>query len=489
MTQEVLKKSASEQAQLLREKQISSKSLVEAHIDQIQAINPKINALVENCFDQARSEAQKADALIERISPAELAQKFPLLGVPFTAKEFFAVPQMKSTLGLKQRVDHIKNENSSVIQKLQNAGAILLGKTNIPEMGFWWECENPVYGRTKNPYNLGHTSGGSSGGEASIVSAYGSAFGVGSDVGGSIRVPASFCGIFGHKASNKIIAQTGHHPLYQKNAWEYRGNKYPHTSIGPMARSADDLVLLTQLMVGPDGFDREVDSNYKYNVEAVDWKNTPIFILPQPKIFAVSKTHSDIENSVRNAGLIFQEAGATVTELNADFFQDAFELWTAGMKLIEGPSFAEILKNERQMSFIKELFKFPFKKSEFTLPSIITALLETATQNEKMILNSQKKLEKFKINLQKKLGSNGILILPTAPLTAPQHHHSLLRPFDFVMSGIFCVTGNPATQAPAGISEKGLPYGIQFVASPMNDHLTLQATQLFASKVKVPGLQ
>ena len=488
MILEVLKKSASEQAQLLRDKKITSLDLVEAHIDRIESINPEINAVVETCFDQARSEALKADSWIAKLNTEELKQKFPLMGVPFTAKEFFAVPQMKSTLGLKQRVDQVKNENSSVIQKLQNAGAILLGKTNIPEMGFWWECENPVYGRTNNPFNLKHTSGGSSGGEASIISAYGSAFGVGSDVGGSIRVPASFCGIFGHKASNRLIAQTGHHPLYQKNASEYRGRKYPHTSIGPMARSAEDLILLTQLMLGPDGFDREVDSSYQYPTEPVNWKNTSVYILPQPKIFAVSKTHSEIESSVLRAGRIFADAGANVTELPADFFQDAFELWTAGMKLIDGPSFTEILKNERRMSFVKELIKFPMKKSEFTLPSIITALLETATHNEKLTLKSQKKLEDFKIKLQNKLGIDGIIIMPTAPLTAPKHHHSLLRPFDFVMSGIFCVTGNPSTQAPAGISDQGLPYGIQFVACPFNDHLSLQAAQLFASKTKVPGL-
>lgn len=468
---ELIKLTATEMAKNIKSGEVKPRALLDAHINQIMSVNPRINALVENSFDQAYSEVNKIEKNWSSINKDD----YPLLGVPFTIKEFFHVAGLKTTYGLKQFKNNVASENSSVYLRTQKAGGVLLGKTNIPEMGFWWECENPIYGATTNPFSVAHTSGGSTGGEAALIASYGSPVGIGSDVGGSIRLPASFCGIYGHKASHKIIPITGHYPLNQANATEFVGKKYPNTALGPLARSTKDLRLMMSILSGPDGFDQL--SQLKFENKKVSFKNKKVYVLSHPKIHAVTETHPQIEKAVLKAADYFKSQGAEIIELKEDFFKSAFMIWMAGMLSIEGPSFQDILKGERSdLSFLRELLKYPLKKSEFTLPSLFTAMLEYAPPSKTDQNQNLEKLAQMRNQLEALLENDSILLMPVSSQTAPTLGGSLLRPFDFVMSGIFCVTGHPATSIPCDFID-GLPYGIQMVSAIGKDHVCLSAAE------------
>jgi fatty acid amide hydrolase len=186
--------SASEQAQEIRSGHLSAREVVEAHIQRIEAVNPKLNAVVIPLFDQARAEAAAADDARHRGDPLG-----PLHGVPITIKEQHRVKGTPTTLGATHQIGKLYDAEGPLVRKLREAGAIILGKTNLLQTLMGWETDNRVYGRTSNPWNLERSPGGSSGGEGAIIAARGSPLGLAADLGGSIRVPAHFCGLHGLK--------------------------------------------------------------------------------------------------------------------------------------------------------------------------------------------------------------------------------------------------------------------------------------------------
>ncbi len=200
--------SATDLAARIRSKQISSKAVVEAYLDRIAVVNPKLNAVVQLTADAARKEADEADAALAR---GEV--KGPLHGVPVTIKDTLETTGVICTGGTKGRANYVPKADATAVARLRAAGAIVLGKTNVPELAGAIETDNLVYGRTNNPYDLSRTPGGSSGGEAAIVSAGGSPLGLGTDAGGSIRIPAHFCGLAAIKPTSGRVPRTGQFPL------------------------------------------------------------------------------------------------------------------------------------------------------------------------------------------------------------------------------------------------------------------------------------
>ncbi len=230
-------------AKLIREGDLTSRQVVEAHIQRIEAVNPALNAVVADRFEAAREAATAADTRRAQSKNPEALP--PLLGVPCTVKEFIAVKGMPQTGGLWVRRERRAQHDAVVVQRIKAAGAIVLGVTNAPEGGLSPETFNLVHGRTKNPWNLDRTCGGSSGGEGAIIAAGGSPFGLGSDVGGSVRLPSAFCGIAGHKPTGRMVPNTGHWPRGS-------GMLDAYLAIGPMARHVSDLMPLLRIMAGPD---------------------------------------------------------------------------------------------------------------------------------------------------------------------------------------------------------------------------------------------
>jgi amidase len=225
----------------LAARQISSVELTNAAIARIERLDGPINAVVVRDFDRALADAKAADAAIAR------GERRPLLGVPMTVKEAHNVAGLPTTWGSEAFGGWTAEADSIGVARLKAAGAVVLGKTNVPPFLADWQSANPIYGRTANPWDLGRSPGGSSGGSAAALAAGMVPLEFGSDIGGSIRIPSVFCGVYGHKPSFDLIPQRGHAPP------GLDGDGVPLGVIGPMARSAADLELALSVLAGPAG--------------------------------------------------------------------------------------------------------------------------------------------------------------------------------------------------------------------------------------------
>jgi amidase len=227
---------------MLRARRISAVELLEHAIARIEALDSHINAVVVRDFDRARNAAVAADAALAR------GARGSLLGVPVTVKESYSVAGLPTTWGIPSFKGWMPEEDAVAVARLKAAGAVILGKTNVPFALGDWQSYNEIYGTTNNPWDLARTPGGSSGGSAAALAAGYVSLEIGSDLGGSIRAPAHFCGVFGHKPSYGLIPLRGHSPP----TTEASGGDGDLVVLGPMARSARDLAIALDVLTGPD---------------------------------------------------------------------------------------------------------------------------------------------------------------------------------------------------------------------------------------------
>ncbi|WP_415062958.1 amidase [Bdellovibrio sp.] len=471
---ELLKLSGLELAAKISKKEISPSEVLEAHIERIEQVNPPLNAMVEDDFVRARKLAQEQTEQLSK----DNSTLPPLFGVPFTVKEMFAYDGMKRTGGSIHHKNDVMSWDATVVARMKKAGAIPMGTTNVPELGFWFESFNPVYGRTNNPYDLGRTCGGSSGGEGALLGAGATPMGLGSDIGGSIRMPAFFCGVFGHKPSRYLLPLTGHFPYAQEEFKNLKGVKYPYTSMGPMARKATDLYPMLKILMGADGYDQETLQNPQLEDLTQEWAGRKVLICPSPIFHRARQTDDEMAQVVRNCGKLFEELGAQVEELDPRFFVRGTELWFAALKVSKNKNLYETLMGPTQhLSIGKELLKVALGKGDYTLPNLIVSLGEIFDNGKTDFSEEMRALQKMKADLDEKLGEEGILILPPHPRVAPKHRAPIWSPFDFIYAGFFTTTGHPATVAPMGLNSEGLPLGVQIVARHMKDHLTISCAE------------
>lgn len=241
----LIDRSASSMAAMIRSGEVSSEELVAACLQRIEAVNPVLNAVVQldgRAVERSRA-ADRALAAGNDIGP--------LHGVPITIKDSHDTEGVVSTAGTKGRESHVPRRSATAVARLQAAGAIVLGKTNTPELTLSFGTDNLIYGRTRNPYDPELSPGGSSGGAAAIIAASGSPLDLGTDTGGSIRLPSHFCGIAGIKPTSGRVPRTGH-------VIAFDGLHESITQIGPMARTVDDLSLALRIIAGPDGIDPHI---------------------------------------------------------------------------------------------------------------------------------------------------------------------------------------------------------------------------------------
>ena len=240
---EIARWGAAETARRIRAGDVSAREAVEARIERIERWNASVNALVDTAFERALAEADAADAA--RAAGRELG---PLHGVPLTIKSSIDVEGLRCECGSRFRAGRVAERDAPLVTRLRRAGAVILGVTNTPDMLMAYETDNYLYGRTNNPFDLGLTAGGSSGGEAAAIAAGFSAGGMGSDGGGSVRVPAAFCGVAGLKPTPGLIARTGHWPACI-GPGAFLG------LVGPMAPRVEDLDLLLRTTMGSERHD------------------------------------------------------------------------------------------------------------------------------------------------------------------------------------------------------------------------------------------
>lgn len=312
----VLELGAAELGRRIAGGEVSSAEVVEACIRRIEAVNPRLNAVVVERFDAARAEAAEADRLRSRGAPAG-----PLHGVPMTLKEALFLEGTPSTGGLPSRRDHRASHDGPVVRRLRQAGAVVLGKTNVPELLLYLESDNPLYGRTNNPWDLDRSAGGSSGGEGAIVAARGSPLGLGTDVGGSIRVPAHACGIHGFKPTSGRLSVAG-----TFDTELFPGQRAILDQPGPLARRIEDLVLALRVLLdgGPEMALPTFPRVPLGPVEAVRmdglrvaWYEDDDFFRPAPAL----------RRAVREAAAALAERGAMVEEWRPPGVPEAMDLY------------------------------------------------------------------------------------------------------------------------------------------------------------------
>ncbi|RZC41612.1 fatty-acid amide hydrolase 2-B [Asbolus verrucosus] len=292
ITDALLMISATDLAEKIRKREVTSEHVCISYIKRIKEVNPFLNAVVEERFENALQEARNVDAYLQSsvTSDEELEKTKPLLGVPLTVKESCSLAGLSLCGGTLERIGIKADKDGEVVSKLKASGAIPLLVSNTPEICLCWESTNFITGRTNNPYDFTRTSGGSSGGEGALLGAGASVIGIGSDVAGSIRMPAMFNGVFGHKPSARIIPIKGHYP-YCTDA-----NYADYLAIGPMMRYSKDLKLMVKLMARD-----EVLPDLNLN-EKVDLSSVKIFFMEEEgKSFVLPTVQNEIALAIRQS--------------------------------------------------------------------------------------------------------------------------------------------------------------------------------------------
>ncbi|MBN2494398.1 MAG: amidase [Deltaproteobacteria bacterium] len=459
MASELLTVSGSELARRIRRGELSSSQAVDVHIEQVRRVNPALNALVRDRFSHARAEARAADAHL-----AESREDLPpFFGVPCSIKESFALTGMPQTAGLVSRRGRLATSDAPAVARLRAAGAIPIGVTNVSELCMWLESDNAIYGRSRNPYDPARIVGGSSGGEGALVSAGGSPFGLGADVGGSIRMPAFFNGVFGHKPSVGLVPNTGQFPQALGPAGRLLGT-------GPICRRAEDLWPLLEVLAGPDGRDpacREMALGEPGSVR-ID-------------ALRVLDVRGDGRHPVSDELLAAQDRacralaarGATIEPARFEGLARGFFIWAARMSA-NAHSYRQLLGGDGPpVRPVRELARWALGRSPHTLPSLGLALLEQVPLSESMRQGFLEAGRALGAALGSRLGERCVMLYPSHPRPAPRHAEPLLHPFDWIYTGIFNALELPVSQVPLGLGRAGLPLGVQVVGADACDHVTV----------------
>lgn len=444
---------AAEMTEQIRRGEISAVELVQAHLAQIERLNPRLNAFVQLCAEDALRKAVKADNAVSR-NASDLG---PLHGVPISIKSSMDVAGMRCEAGTKLREGHVAAEDAPLVARLRQAGAIILGMTNTPELLMAWETDNLLYGRTNNPWDLSRTAGGSSGGEAAAIASGCSAGGVGSDGGGSIRVPAHFSGICGLKPTPGRIPATGHFP-------SSRGPFALTGVVGPMARTVGDLKILFGVMQGPDDGDPSAAPVPVRWPHEKDLKNVRIGYFEDDGRTPVTP---ETRVAVRKAANALQSAGFQVESFLPNGLERARGLWwkffgiTGGMLL--GPM---IQGHESEISPILKEFSGWAADEQHTAESLLDMWMQR---------------DEVRINVVRQMREHPILLCPVAAVPAFRHGERSWniegQEVKYLDAWSYCewfnLLGFPAAVVPVGQSPEGLPIGVQIVGRPWEEEMVL----------------
>lgn len=444
---------------------------VEKSLATLRRVQPQINAVTDFLDDMALEAADQADRQLQAVGDSPTLPS--LFGIPFSIKGALAVEGHPWVGGSWHRRNTLAPFTAPVVMNAIRHGAIPVCVTNTPEAMVWIETSNQVYGRTSNPYDTRRTSGGSSGGEAAVLASRATVFGIGTDLGGSARIPASFCGISGFKPSPGAVSEEGQWPAPFGDIIDY-------AIISPMAQTARDLESVFNAIRKLD-FDLPTFSDFKVS-------NLKVLVCEEmPCISATEET----KNAVREAAEKLKSAGATVETFDASLFKNAPFIWLSLLEAnpVKDISFGEILGVNGFKGIARELAKIPVGLSKHTFPALGFALLEELTKV------SPFKLSRFLnegLELRKKLNSllaeNTVLLSPTFPRAAPLHNHARFRPQEFIYSGICNVMKLPSASVPVSISKAGLPLGVQITSAYKNDFLVLKASVELEEKINPPSI-
>jgi aspartyl-tRNA(Asn)/glutamyl-tRNA(Gln) amidotransferase subunit A len=446
---------ATELAALIRRKKVSPVEVLDAVLDRIERINPKLNAFVTLTADQARREAKGAERALGKRS----AKLGPLHGVPFSVKDLVITKGVRTTFGTPLYRDNVPAEDAPMVERLKAAGAIMLGKTNTPTFGWIGATHNLLFGPTRNPWNLGRTPGGSSGGASAAAAAGLGALHIGTDGGGSIRIPASFAGIYGLKAS------FGRIPVYPASgAWSL-------SHIGPMTRTVADAALMLQVTAGPDERDQTSLPAARVDyVKALAGGVKGLRVAWSEDLGFADAVDPEVRGLCAKAGHAFRELGCRVEAVDTGWPspRDCWsEIFCGGIATRMAPYL------DRKSEIDPGLYRI----IETTLKNPPTRYVQAWFDRLAWWEHPRRLFEKYDLLLTPTIACPPFAVgldNPTEIAGKPVPPYGWI-PFTFP----FNMTGQPAASVPCGFTKDGLPVGLQIVGRRFDDTTVLRASAAF----------
>ncbi|HKV26461.1 MAG TPA: amidase [Candidatus Acidoferrum sp.] len=450
-------RSISEIAAGIRQKKFSPLEVLEAHLQRIAKLQPKLNAFVHLDPEGALAQARAAEAAVTRGENLG-----PLHGVPLSIKSCVDVQGWHTPAGSRLRKDYVPQTDAPLVARLRAAGAILLGNTNTPEFLVAYETDNALSGKTSNPWNLSRSSGGSSGGEAAAIASGCSMGGVGSDGGGSVRVPAHFCGICGLKPTPGRIPSTGHFPEGD-GAFNWIG------VVGPMARTIADVRVLFEVMAGPDAGDALSAPVPLRHFGENDLRGLRIGVLVSD---ALGNATPETRAAVEHAAKLLSEQGFAVEKKYIDGIDRALEVWW----YFFGPVIADLIR------------KATIGQEEALSP-MLCEYIPLATKNVDLnydgLLSACTERDKLRAQILRQMDEVTILLSPVSAGPAFRHGEGNWRTGDrenyrdtMRYSQWLNLTGFPGAAVPMGKSREGLPIGVQIIGRPHEEEKVLAVAEV-----------
>jgi amidase len=465
-------RTAGELTAALAARNVSARELVDSAISRIEALDPKINAVVVRDFDRARALANEADAALAR------GERRPLLGVPMTVKEQFNIGGLPTTWGDPKFKDWRPEADALVVQRLKSSGAIILGKTNVPINLADWQSYNDVYGTTNNPWNLDRSPGGSSGGSAAALAAGFVPLEFGSDIGGSLRAPAHFCGVFSHKPSLDLVPQRGAGPP-QTPAIAVRGDL---AVVGPMARSAADLALQLAVVAGPDELAEGV--GYKLALPPPRHDKLADFRILVIDAHPLCPTAASISGVIDGLAGQLERSGCKILR-QSSALPDLAQTSRIYRELLSAVFAADLTPEMRERVEVAARTLSPDDQSLSAFGLRGQMISHAEWIRESRIRGG---LRARWLGLFQEVD---VVICPPMPTVAFPHDHSprFGRKLDVdgrqvpyfdqsVWAGIATLNGLPATTMPTGHSDSGLPIGLQIIGGYLEDQTTIAFAEL-----------
>jgi Asp-tRNA(Asn)/Glu-tRNA(Gln) amidotransferase A subunit family amidase len=450
-------------AERIRTRAISPREVVDQHLERIAELQPRLNAFVH--IDEANARAQARAAEIATMQGQPLGV---LHGVPLTVKSCIDVAGWPCAAGSLLRKNYNPSNDAVLVQRLRGAGAILLGNTNTPEFLMAYETDNLLAGQTSNPCNAEYSSGGSSGGEAAAIASGCSAGGVGSDGGGSIRVPAHFCGICGLKPTPGRIPSNGHYPA-GNSAFGWLG------VVGPMARTVGDLKLLFNVLRGPDAGDALTIPLQAFNDKSLRSKKIRVGILEGDGLGTVTP---ETQVAVRQAAQLLAYQGFILEGFRLNNLERVLELWW----FFFGSVISELFENEihgREAMLSPQFCDYlkAARPSSPEPPMTMAHFVAMCTERDRE-----------RANILEAMNDIPILLAPVCTAPAFRHGEGNWNPDKGYRSTMrhsqwLNLAGFPGVSVPMAKSPEGLPIGVQLIGRPFEDELVLAvAEQLEAAR-------
>lgn len=467
-------KSATDLAKSIKAREVSSLELTDMYIERVETLDKAVNAVVLHDFERGREAAKAADTAL-----ANNEDLGPLHGVPMTIKEAYDIEGLPTTWGIPDFKDNIATSDSDTVKRLKGAGAHFFGKTNVPLSLADFQSFNDIYGTTNNPWNLERIPGGSSGGSAAALAAGFTGLEAGSDIGGSIRNPAHFCGVYGHKPTWGIVSDAGH---------SLPGMVAPAdiAVVGPMARSAEDLALSLDIVAGPSRTDV---GGWQLNLPRPSGRklsDMKVALWPTDPLAPVAV---EISDRVQMIGEVLSKIGATVSDAArpAIDMNDSHEVYNS---LLWGVMSAGMPEEQKQQQ--RELSK-SFAADDQSMPALFARY--SVQEHGEWVANNNKRFQLRQL-WQEFFGEWDIIICPQTATTAFPHDHGdyMTRTLNvdnesqdyfqqIFWAGVITVAHLPSTVFPTGPSNEGLPIGLQAVGAEYNDYLTIDFTRQIAEEI------